>query len=827
MAAKKKNKTKKVKNVKLTKIAETENDWLITWDISKKLTNVKEYSVKFQYYAYTTKYGWKWITGSTTTTTKKQTTYTAPDTASYFEVSIKPVAKTNPKTKKAYWSGDWCGWKKTYCLTYAIPDPPSVSIGLNEDGSTLTMRCDNLDDEIDYVQFSIVKNDKSTDTPKKVEVTKQSAKLVYNLAVDTKYKVRARANNIKTVKSAFSNKKYDKSIWSEWGEYTSEFTSRPKAPTDFVAKVKSENSVYLEWVGCDTATQYEIWYADDADSMETQSGPNFSKTTTESKDPRIIISGLEAGKKWFFRVRAVNSSGYSDWWKNPSDPKDWTQTVILGTKPEPPTTWSSAIVAKINNTDKVNLYWVHNSEDGSSERYSQLKLITNDGEPTIITLENTNKDEYGEYTDETRVHSIDTKDYSDGDELKWSVRTQGVWINPESTEKEGYGDWSIERSVKFYEEPSLDIDVLDSKGTPTTTITQFPIAIKCATFPSTANPIGFSINIEATESYSIDDDTGNTLYVSAGDSIYQKFIDGNSGDIKLGVGDLNLQNTMKYKIVGVASFDSGLTATNKDDAKTFEVAFDERLDKFTLDLTEITPDFDNLTVSINPKCYIDDEATDEETTETTETAELVEAENIVMSVYRREVNGKFTEIGTGAEDNSVSFTDPHPSLDIARYRIVVKDKLTGAMTYADIDYEMEETSIIINWNEEWSTLTTDDPDDFTPAWSGSMVKLPYNIDVTESNTMDVTLIEYIGRERPVSYYGTQLGENPQWTCEIPKYDTETIYQLRRLAVYKGDVYVREPSGTGFWASVAVSFNLKHTALTVPVTLNITPVEGGM
>ena len=43
----------------------------------------------------------------------------------------------------------------------------------------------------------------------------------------------------------------------------------------------------------------------------------------------------------------------------------------------------------------------------------------------------------------------------------------------------------------------------------------------------------------------------------------------------------------------------------------------------------------------------------------------------------------------------------------------------------------------------------------------------------------------------------------------------------------GDVYVREPSGVGYWASISVSFGIKHCEVTIPVTLNITRVEGGI
>ena len=108
-----------------------------------------------------------------------------------------------------------------------------------------------------------------------------------------------------------------------------------------------------------------------------------------------------------------------------------------------------------------------------------------------------------------------------------------------------------------------------------------------------------------------------------------------------------------------------------------------------------------------------------------------------------------------------------------------------------------------------------------------MLKLPYNIDVAEANNIDVALIEYIGRSHPVSYYGTQLGCTSTWNVDIPKSDTETLYALRRLAIWAGDVYVREPSGSGYWASISVSMSQKHCELTIPVTFSITRVEGGM
>ena len=212
----------------------------------------------------------------------------------------------------------------------------------------------------------------------------------------------------------------------------------------------------------------------------------------------------------------------------------------------------------------------------------------------------------------------------------------------------------------------------------------------------------------------------------------------------------------------------------------------------------------------------------------TEQTALVE--DITLSVYRREFDGTFTEIATGLNNTSNTYvTDPHPALDYARYRVVAVSNSTGSVSYYDVPgYPIGESAIIIQWDEDWSNFDTPINDEtFQPPWTGSLLRLPYNIDVTDGNSPDVAHIEYVGRKYPVSYYGTHLGSTSTWNTEIPSTDKETVYALRRLMVYMGDVYVREPSGTGYWANVKVSFNQKHRTLTIPVTLDITRVEGGI
>lgn len=205
-------------------------------------------------------------------------------------------------------------------------------------------------------------------------------------------------------------------------------------------------------------------------------------------------------------------------------------------------------------------------------------------------------------------------------------------------------------------------------------------------------------------------------------------------------------------------------------------------------------------------------------------------EGITLSIYRRESDGSFTEIMTGIKNTDQTYTtDPHPSLDYARYRVVAISDTTGAVSYYDVPgLPIDEPSIIIQWDEEWTSFdTSGDLNLAQPAWSGSLIKLPYNVDISDSNSPDVSLVKYAGRKRPVSYYGTHLNEKSSWKATIPKSDKELIYSLRRLASWMGDVYVREPSGTGYWANVTVSFPINHNDVITDVTISVTRVEGGV
>ena len=338
----------------------------------------------------------------------------------------------------------------------------------------------------------------------------------------------------------------------------------------------------------------------------------------------------------------------------------------------------------------------------------------------------------------------------------------------------------------------------------------FPFYIYGLAGPATQLPTGYHLSIISNEAYETVDRLGNPITVNVGEEVYSKYFDIPTPLlVELSANNLDLENNISYTVVCTVSMNTGLTATTYI---PFTVSWSDDVYEPN---AEITINKDTYSASIRPYCIDWEENT---------------IPDVTLAVYRREFDGSFTELATGIVNGSNTYvTDPHPALDFARYRIVATTNATGLVSYYDITgFEVGCTSVILQWDEEWTNFDTHGEDELAqPAWSGSMLKLPYNIDVSNNHRPDTVLVEYIGRNHPVSYYGTQIGETATWNMVIERDDKETLYALRRLSKWMGDVYVREPSGSGYWANVTVTFSQKHRDLTIPVTLEIARVEGGI
>ena len=763
-----------------------------------------------------------------------QSLYTAPENATYVSFQVKPIAKTHKVNNSDvyYWTAQW-STEQFYYMKNLPPAKPPTPTATMED-YTLKVEVNGVEEDGIDIEFEIIQNDLTVYKTGKSKVTRSVAKYSCSVSPGYSYKVRCRAlkNNLR----------------SGWTDYSSNVNTKPNKPEKINdLRAVSETAITLTWDEAITAESYDIEYAIRLDYLGMS---NASTTINNITAPRYTITGLSTGEKYFVRVRAVNTQGTSDWTE--------AKSIILGAVPSAPTTWSTSTTVTVG--EDMKFYWMHNSKDGSKESKAELSYVVDNGSEVLKEIVKVDT------SDDVSYYWLPTLSYREGASIKWRVRTAGITGE--------YGPWSVTRTITIYAPPSLSL-VISDDGLNTRSlrqITKYPFYIKAVAGPSSQIPIGYHFSIIAKDTYETMDEHGNVKMVIAGQEIYSNFLDVNERLILLTMtpSDVNLENNIEYELLCTVTMNSGLT---EDASAEFRVSLD---DVTYYPAAEILFDETTLSASIRPYCtytpYIFYKVSYNESTGVytrTNTAisplegtsvdnalttqeDLVFVgvnasgetiyfsvipsnreylvENVKLSVYRKDYDGRFVEIAKDIPNLDNRYvTDPHPSLDLATYRVVATDTTNGSISYTDIPgYPVGIKSVIIQWDETWSNLEIlgDNPTDEV-SWAGSMLKLPYNIDVSDSNEMDVSLIEYIGRSHPVTYYGTQLGVTSTWRMEIPKTDKATLYGLRLLAIYTGDVYVREPSGSGYWANISVSYEQKHRELTIPITLTIKRVEGGM
>lgn len=620
--------------------------------------------------------------------------------------------------------------------------------------------------------------------------------------------------------------------WTNWvpdGE--NGIITRPSKITYSDVYVMSSDSVRLTWNVADLADYYKITYATELAYLDSNVATTVTTEDLEYPlDHTFVLGNLESGRTYYYKISGVNETGVGD----SCPPKSF----VLGKRPSAPTTWSSTTTIEYGK--KVILYWAHNSEDSSIQEVAQLNITYtyNYGSPISTTLTfdtpTLGDDEIigDDNREPTDFYVIDTNFLSEGDtgdkritKIEWKVRTAGIL--KETNGDPAYGPWSIVRTVDVFSPPLLALYPVDAEDK--IYIEAFPYNVAMEAGPENQDVLSYHLSIISASKYTDYDPTGSQIYIGKGQEVFSfdydppKDKDVNTDLIswthtnkklivKLNPNDVNFAANMTYTVSGSVTMSTGLTAYKSYNTT---VHWSEAMDG-----------------SINGSVYIrNDQLIAEVTANYRDTNGNIDR-NVYLNFYRRTFDGKYLPLETEVENlDKPVVIDPHPPLDYASYRITAISRKTGAVKYTDLAPAfVGEIFAVIQWDEEWPTYYPEyvgPGSAIQPAWQGTMLKLPWNLDISDNWSPQFSAVEYIGREHPVGYYGTQEGHTASWKIDVVKADREMVAKLRRLATYKGNVYVREPYGSGYWAMVKVSFSQNHTNLVVPVTLDITRVEGGI
>ena len=593
------------------------------------------------------------LIGSSTTSTHLSATYTAPDDAIAVNISIRPIAKKRKVNDSdvPYWS-----YVPTYTDTYYFKSNPPVTPAVPEvtlEKLKLTATLSNIEPDAgglpDSITFEVVEDNNKVFKTSNTTVRSGFSYARYSCYVNpgSEYTVRCRAVR--------------QGLKSEWSKYSNPVSTMPTPPLGGIQTIRatSETSVYLSWYPAFVADSYDIEYATKKsyfDGSDATTIINNIETTHYEK------TGLETGEEYFFRVRAVNSSGESTWTDIVS--------IVIGEAPSAPTTWSSSTVVVAG--EPLNLYWTHNTKDNSRQTHAEIELYINGVKETHIV-----DDVEDEDTDENTftVNTTDSR-FAEGAKILWRVRTAGI--------TEEYGDWSIQRTVDFYNHPTLRLNVTDVHGDNLETLTQYPFYIEGHAGPDSQKPIGYHLSITANQAYQTVDEVGNIKMVNKGQAVYSKYFDiSDPLVLEFTPASVDLESNVRYTVNCTVTMNSGLTDSSECefDVNWTDIRYEPN--------AEIGVDTETYTATIRPYCL-------------DENGNLVD--DVTLAVYRREYDGSFTELMSGIENGSTYITDPHPALDYARYRIVATSTTTGGIGYYDPPgYPVKGKAVIIQWDEAWST----------------------------------------------------------------------------------------------------------------------------
>ena len=562
-------------------------------------------------------------------------------------------------------------------------------------------------------------------------------------------------------------------------------TSIPAAPTGLTLSSTSvPGTIRATWTwSWSAANVAELSWSDHSDAWQSTDEP--STYEIGRKATAWNISGLEAGVTWYVRVRLGLSDGDDVTWSEWSGAAE----IVLSSAPVVPVLELSAGVITARGT--VDASWVYVTSDGTGQASARLAEVTYSGQtPSYRTIATVT-------TAQTVTVSARRQGWATGSTHLLAVRV---------TSGSGHlsDDWSAPVPVIVANAVTCTIastsletvtETIDGETDTFTALTEMPLEITVTGAKAGGTT---SVIIERADEYFLDRPDEEISRGYEGETIAVYSQQGESAititnDMLIG----HLDDGAKYRIIATTQDSYGQSASATQD---FRVRW---TDQAIMPTAGAIIDEGATYAIIIPMLPNDVPATSD-------------TENAVADIYRLSVD-KPVLIYEGATFGEM-YVDPYPTIgEYGGHRIVYRSK--------NGDYITEENTLA------WVDLDEADGDfldvDYNIIeWDTGVVRLEYNVDLSNSWTKDFTETQYLGGSVQGDWNPAVHREGSLSGVAIATDDTEVIQAMRRLAVHAGICHVRTKDGSNYAADVQVSESYKQgtSHKIVEFSLKITRVD---
>lgn len=567
------------------------------------------------------------------------------------------------------------------------------------------------------------------------------------------------------------------------------FDGKPLACSSLKAQALTSESMKLTWKNAGhVGASYDFEWSYDGNAWKNGQRDIISEETwTVSSATAFTIGGLDSGKRWYARMRRSNDTGSSEW-------ADLVSTV-LATRPTAPTMGTLPTSVAVDGSFVAS--WTHNSEDGSDQ--SAYELVVNGTT-------------YSGTTATTRTLRPSTLGVGDGGTVTVKVRTKGVHAS--------WSPYSATQAVHVYAEPSVGLALTAGGADVEGDATAFPLRIvaQLPAYVAANHAVAWWAEVVAAESYPTVGRDGSPVTVSEGERLWHVDMPADSGTevpsegdacnrvciaVAVGADALRMEPNVSYVARAGCATSAGLRG---EDGAAFAWAPSGEVGQpgATLDY-----DPETLGMVVSVSCVDEDE----------------QPTGATLAVWRVESGGSTVLVADGLAHGGTC-VDPHPDFGDCAYRVVATDPATGLQDAMDVATHVPETAVVVQWGERWDVA--DEADEVAPgvlSYAGERVRLPFELSLSEEREADMAEVAYLDRRRPVLYVGRALRQECSASGVIDESEDPGIHwRIRAMLEAGGPVYVREPSGTGFWASVRGTVTPSGPG-TSAVSLRFVRVEG--